>query len=300
MPNDRTAQTIIQPIKPRNSKELTAVPAVPSFSFADADSILDIEIQADQLLAYINKLTTLADRACTTAIRQNETTHLIEENRRAEMIHLRNHLDQQSAQIHEQQLALVRVEHESKSKIAILEARLQESNFHPSEQAELERLRSENANLARRLQQANMPDTEQQSRIQEDLESLNQELTALRQQLTARDETIKAKDGMIKNIEVDFRAKISALEQSLRETQTELKTQEAKLQDKEVLIHAAAAKEAELGNLIKRLSTECSKLSHELHEKNRRLVELESKQLLPTGDTRIWRRVIGHPQEDPQ
>ena len=69
MPNDRTAQTLIQPIKPQNSKELTAVPAVPSFSFADANSILDIEIQADQLLGYINKLTSLADQACTAAIR---------------------------------------------------------------------------------------------------------------------------------------------------------------------------------------------------------------------------------------
>jgi chromosome segregation ATPase len=300
MPSDRTAQTLIQPIKPRSSKELTAVPAVPSFSFSDANSILDIEIQADQLLAYINKLTSLADQACTTAIRQNETTQLVEENRRSEMINLRNHLDQQSAQIHEQRLALVRLEHESKSKIAILETKLQETESHRSEQTELERLRSENANLARRLRLADLPDEQHPSRIKEDIDSLNQELAALRQLLTTREETIQTKDGVIQRLEVDFRTKIVALEQSLRETQTELKTQEAKLKDKEVLIHAAAAKEAEIGNLIKRLSTECSKLSYELHEKNRRLVEIESKQPQPPADTKIWRRVIGHLQEDPQ
>src|SRR5262245_9304131 len=275
MPNDRTAQTLIQPIKPRNSKELTAVPAVPSFSFADANSILDIEIQADQLLAYINKLTSLADQACTAAIRQNETTHLVEENRRAEMINLRNHLDQQSTQIHEQQLALVRLEHESKSKIAILEARFQETKSHPGGQAELERLRSENANLTRRLKLAELPEKQQGSQIKDDVDSLSQELAALRQLLTKREETIKTKDGVIQKLEADFRTKIAALEQTLRETRAELKTQEAKAKEKEILIHATAAKEAEIGNLIKRLSTECSNLSNELHEKNRRLGEIE-------------------------
>src|SRR5262245_49353230 len=300
MPNDRTAQTLIQPIKPRNSKELTAVPAVPSFSFADANSILDIEIQADQLLAYINKLTSLADQACTAAIRQNETTYLVEENRRAEMINLRSHLDQQSAQLHEQQLALVRLEHESKSKIAILEAKLQETKTHGSEQGELERLRSENANLARRLRLAELPDKQQPSQIKEEFDSLNQELAALKRLLTTREETIKTKDGVIQKVEADFRAKITALEQNLRETHAELKTQEAKLKEKEVLIHAAAAKETEIGNLIRRLSAECSKLSNELHEKNRRLGEIESKQPQPAADTKIWRRVIGHLQEDPQ
>jgi chromosome segregation ATPase len=213
---------------------------------------------------------------------------------------LRNHLDQQSAQIHEQQLALVRLEHESKSKIAILETKLQETKFHQSKEDELERLRSENANLAGRVRRADMPEMQHPSQIQEDLESLNQELAALRHQLSARDETIKTKDGVIKNIEVDFRAKISALEQSLRETQAELKNQETRLKEKEALIHAAAGKEAEIGNLIKRLSSECSKLSNELHEKNCRLAELESKQLQPTSDARIWRRVIGHLEEDPQ
>jgi hypothetical protein len=105
MQNDRTARNITQPVRSNgNVKELVALPATPSFSLAEANSILDIEIQADQLLAYIDKLTSLADRACNTAIRQNETTHLIEENRRSEMINLRSHLDNQGAQLHEQQL----------------------------------------------------------------------------------------------------------------------------------------------------------------------------------------------------
>ncbi len=80
----------------------------------------------------------------------------------------------------------------------------------------------------------------------------------MRLQLAKRDETIQSKNNAIKNIEVDFRAKILALEQSLRDTQAELRNHEAKLKEKDALVQATAAKEAEMGNLIKRLSTECS------------------------------------------
>lgn len=301
MQNDLPARTITQPIKSHgNVKELVALPAAPSFSFAEANSILDIEIQADQLLAYINKLTSLADRACGTAIRQNETTHLIEENRRSEMINLRNHLDQQSAQLHEQQLALIRLEYESKAKIATLETQLHQTKFYRSEENELELLRSENTNIASRFHEAEALAKQAQSRIQGDLAPLNQEVAELRLQLAKRDETIQSKNSAIKNIELDFRAKILALEQSLRDTQAELKNQEAKLKEKDALIQASAAKEAEIGNLINRLSTECSNLSNELHDKNRRPAQIESKQVQPVADASIWRRVIGRLQEDPQ
>lgn len=300
MQNDRTARTITQPVRSHgNAKELVALPATPSFSLAEASSILDIEIQADQLLAYIDKLTSLADRACNTAIRQNETTHLIEENRRSEMINLRSHLDQQGTQLHEQQLALVRLEHESKAKIASLETQLQLAKLHRNEGSELQLLRAENANLTRRLHEAEALTKQAQPRVQGDLAPLNQEVAELRLQLAKRDETIQNKNSAIKNIELDLRAKILALEQNLRDVQAELKAHEAKLKEKDALIQATAAKEAEMGNLIKRLSNECSKLSNELHEKNRRPAQTELKQPQPIADAGIWRRVIGRLQEEP-
>ena len=301
MQNDRQARSITQPIKSHsNVKELVTLPATPSFSLSEANSILDIEIQADQLLTYINKLTSLADRACSTAIRQNETTHLVEENRRSEMINLRTHLDQQSAQLREQQLALIRLEHESKTKIASLENQLQQTKFHRNEENELELLRNENAKLARRLGEGEARAEQAQSHTQGDLAPLNQEVAELRLQLAKRDETIQNKNHAIKTIEGDFRAKILALEQSLRDTQAELKSHEAKLKEKDALVQATAAKETEMGNLIKRLSTECANLSNELHEKNRRLPQTEPKQGQPIADARIWRRVIGRLQEEPQ
>jgi chromosome segregation ATPase len=302
MQNDRTARIITQPPARShgNVKELVTLPATPSFSLAEANSILDIEIQADQLLAYIDKLTSLADRACNTAIRQNETTHLIEENRRSEMINLRSHLDQQGAQLHEQQLALVRLEHESKAKIATLETQLQLTKFQRNEQSELDSLRADNQSLARGLHEAQALAKQTQSRVQGDVGPLNQQVADLKLQLAKRDEMIQSKNSAIKNIELEFRAKILALEQNLRDTQAELNTHEAKLKEKDALIQATAAKEAEMGNLIKRLSSECANLSNELHEKNLRLAQAEPKQSPPIAEARIWRRVIGRLQEEPQ
>jgi len=301
MQNDRPASTVSQSVKSHGTvKELVPLPATPSFALDEANSILDIEIQADQLLAYINKLTSLADRACSTAIRQSETTHLVEENRRSEMINLRSHLDQQSAQLREQQLALLRLEHESKTKIASLENQLQQTKFHRNEENRLALLRDENAKLASLLREAESRAEQTQSHTQGDLAPHSQEVAELRLQLAKRDEAIQSKNNAIKNIEVDFRAKILALEQSLRDTQAELRNHEAQLKEKDALVQATAAKEAEMGNLIKRLSTECSTLSKELHQKNRKLAQTESKQGQPIADARIWRRVIGRLQEDPQ
>ena len=299
MQNDRPARTIVQPIKSHgNMKELVALPAAPSFSLAEANSILDIEIQADQLLAYINKLTSLADRACSTAISQNETTHLIEENRRSEMINLRHHLDQQSAQLREQQIALIRLEHESKSKIATLETQLQQSEFHRSEEKELELLRSKNAKLASQLHEAEALAKQDQSRVQGDFAPLEQEVAELRLQLAKRDATIQSKNSAIKNVELDFRAKILELEKNLRDAQAELKNQETKLAEKDALIKATAGKEAEIGNFIKRLSAECKNLSTELQEKTRRLAQLEGNKTQPAAESTVWRRVIGRLQEE--
>jgi chromosome segregation ATPase len=299
MQNDRPARTVTQSIKSHgNVKELVALPAAPSFSLAEANSILDIEIQADQLLAYINKLTSLADRACSTAISQNETTHLIEENRRSEMINLRNHLDQQSVQLHEQQLALIRLEHESKAKIATLETQLQQTRFHQSEETKLELLRNENANLARRLHEAEALAKQAQSPIQGDLAPLNQEVAELRLQLANRDKTIQIKNNMIKTIELDFRTKIVELEQCLRDGETKLHELQTTIKEKDALIQATAGKEAEIGKLIKRLSTECDRLNTELQEKSRLPAPMEPKKAQSVADSKIWRQVIGRFQEE--
>jgi chromosome segregation ATPase len=302
MQNDRSPLSSTQPRALDESKgQLIALPATPSFSLAEASSILDIEIQADQLLNYINKLTSLADRACSTAISQNETTQLIEENRRSEMNDLRKKLDQQNEKLHEQQVAIVRLEQDSKAQIATLETQLRRRETHRYEAQELELLRRENSDLVKRLSEAELRTTKQsQQRAHEPHASQNEEVAELRLKLASRDETIQAKNSAIKSLEADFRAKISELEQRLRDAQAELPKQEEKLKEKDALIQATAVKEAEMGNLIKRLSAECAALSAQLQEKPRALPSGDTKKNQITADNTIWRRVIGRLQEDPQ
>ncbi|MGH7817203.1 MAG: hypothetical protein ACREOR_07425, partial [Candidatus Binatia bacterium] len=74
-------------------KDVVSLPSLPSFALADENNIVDIEIQADHLLSYINKLTALADRACSTAIHQSESAQRLEANRQAEIKFLRQQLE---------------------------------------------------------------------------------------------------------------------------------------------------------------------------------------------------------------
>ena len=77
-----------------------------------------------------------------------------------------------------------------------------------------------------------------------------------------------------------------------------LQSCEAELEKKENLIRAAAAKEAELGKLITRLSSECEKLSSEPHD-NAPVAEQEKKQQGSLGDSPVWKKILGRIQEQP-
>jgi chromosome segregation ATPase len=275
-----------------------ALPATPSFSLAEADTIVDIEVQANQLLDYINKLTSLADRACSTAILQTETVQLIEENRNAEITNLRNQLEQQSTQFREQQLAMIRLEEGSKAQIATLEIQLRQTEIQRNEEKELRILRRKNAGLISRLDEAEEIAKQTEGRIHEQLAPLNQEVAELRLQLANRDKTIQTKNNMIKTIELDFRAKIVELEQRLRDSETKLHELQTTIKEKDALIQATAGKEAEIGKLIKRLSTECDRLNTELQEKSRLPAQLEPKKAPSVTDSKIWRQVIGRFQEE--
>jgi len=275
-----------------------ALPATPSFSLAEANTIVDIEVQANQLLDYINKLTSLADRACNTAILQTETVQLIEENRNAEITNLRNQLEQQSAQFREQQLAMVRLEEGSKAQITALEIQLRQAEIQRNEEKELRILRRKNVGLISRLDEAEEIAKQAETRIHEQLTPLNREVAELRLQLANRDKTIQAKNNMIKTIELDFRAKIVELEQRLRDSETTLHELQTTIKEKDALIQATAGKEAEIGKLIKRLSTECDKLNTELQEKSRIPAQLEPKKAPSVTDSKIWRQVIGRFQEE--
>ncbi|MBM4297226.1 MAG: hypothetical protein FJ143_05745 [Deltaproteobacteria bacterium] len=277
--------------------DLVSLPSLPSFALADENNIVDIEIQADHLLNYINKLTALADRACSTAIRQSESAQRTEENRQTEINFLRRQLEQANAAFREQQLAMTRLEQSAREQIAALETQLRQKEvYRIQREKEFIQLRSEHDSLAIRQTPAlrQLPWSQTHSEI----EPLKQEIADLKLQLANRDEAIQTKNHEIKAMELEFRAQIVELEQNLRDCQNELQIQQAKVKEKEALIQATAAKETEIGNLIKRLSSECEALNGELQQKSQVLAKIEGKKAQTGNDGKIWRRVIGRLQEE--
>jgi DNA repair exonuclease SbcCD ATPase subunit len=296
MQDHRNAQSLKEPGgRAAKTAEVVALPAIPSFSFGDAKNILDIEVQADQLLNYINKLTSLADRACTTALQQSETTQRVEDNRHSEVVYLRRQLDQANTQFREQQRAMTRLEQASRAQLTTLEKQLHRKEIETMER-EIDALRSNGAGMTIVREKPKQTEEPRQSVVQMETPPPNQELAHLKQQLAARDETIETKNRMIKAIEGDFQSKIAELEQRLRDTQQELQVQEAKVKEKDTLLQATAAKEVEMGNLIKRLSGECEQLNRELQQISQPRIA-DADKVPSGGETKIWRRVFGRLQE---
>lgn len=277
-----------------------ALPATPSFSLAEANSIVEIEVQADQLLGYIDKLTTLADRACTTAIRQSQTAHLIDASRHGEINDLRKKLDQQNEKLHEQEIAILRLQHESKAQIAAVEAQLRQSRVQVRHEPEQHFLRHENAQL-KRLNDSQEISTSKAEPDPTQLTTANDPtIVELKLQITNRDETILAKNNALKAIEEEHRARIAHLEERLREASASLEKHEEELKQKDRIIEATASKEAEMGNLIKQLSAECTALSEELQKSDPANLREETKPNAGVNESPLWRRVLGRLQEEPQ
>jgi DNA repair exonuclease SbcCD ATPase subunit len=261
---------------------------------SDANSILDIELQANQLFDYIDKLSSFADKACQNAINQTEWAQRSEENHQTELINLRRQLEQSNVALHERNIAYAVLEETTKAQRTELEKRLSEKQTQLSQrEEELKILTTEIASFIRH----------QQNQVEPlphlGVEPLNQEIAALKLDLVKRDEIIQAKNNALRKIENDFRSRIQELEQTVRANAISMEQQEAALKQKEALIQATAMKELEVGKLIKRLSTECEKLNAELHDKNRRLAQLEGAKSQPASEVKAWRQVVRRMQEEP-
>jgi chromosome segregation ATPase len=220
-------------------------------------------------------------------------------NRQSEITFLRQQLAHANTQFREQQQAMARLEQSSREQIAALETELRQKEVYSIQrEKEFIRLRSDHDSLATR--QFHTADSAQidDLRVQHQIEPLKHEIDELKLQLANRDEAIQTKNQEFKAMELNYRGKIVELEQRLRDSQAELQMQEAKLKEKEALIQASATKETEIGNLIKRLSSECETLNGELQQKSQVLARIKSKKDQPANDGKIWRRVIGRLQEE--
>ncbi len=273
---------------------------MPNLSFDDASGLAEIETQANQLLDYIGKLSNLADRACVTAIRQTETAQRSEETRQTEVATLRNQLEQSTSALQERNLAFTMLDNSSREQMASMEQRLRAAGRQLGErETEIASLNRQVDEFVSRSINPGYTAEQLEQEVAEKTAALNQEFTALKSQLSQRDELVQSKTNMFRKAEADFRANIVELEQRLKDAEGTVQRQETQLKDTEVVIQATAAKEVEIGKLIKRLSLECENLSNELQEKTRLMGQLDGKKPQTQPDKNVWRRMIGKLQDDP-
>lgn len=282
-----------------NEPEVT-VSDVPNLSFDDATGLAEIETQANQLLDYISKLSSLADRACVTAIRQTETAQRSEETRQTEVATLRNQLEQSTLALQERNLAFTMLETSSREQLVTMEQRLRGAERQLEErETEISSLNRQINELVNRPVTPGFTEEQLEEEVAKKTTALDQEIAELKGQLSQRDELVQSRANKFRKAEADFRATIIELESRIKEADGKLQLQETQLKDKEVVIQATAAKEVEIGKLIKRLSQECENLSNELQEKTRLMGQLDLKKPQTQPDKNVWRRMIGKLQDDP-
>ena len=256
-----------------------------SWSPSDTDSIVDIQIQANRLFDYMDKLNSFADRAFQSAISQTEWAQRFEGEHQTELKQLRHELELSRAALDDKNIAYAVLEKTTQAQFAKSEERLREleTQLNHREQ-ELQNLTTEIASFLK--YQKARDQTESHRDNAADLESFAQEIAALKLALAKRDETIQAKSNALHKVSMDFHAKIQDLEKTVRDNAIRLEQQEARLLEKDAVIQATATKEVEIGKLIKHLSSECDRLSKELQQKTQRLAQFE-KDKTP-GEVKAW------------
>jgi DNA repair exonuclease SbcCD ATPase subunit len=269
-----------------------------TFSLGETANFAEIEKQANQLLDYISKLSSVSDRSGHTTIHPSQPAQRRADARETESAGLRR-LEKTSPSLDQERPAAEPRNQGYKAQIDELQNQLNDKDSQLNEKnTELKHLRAEITCLLGRLNDAEESAKQIEAGVQQHLEPLNQEIAALKSRLTQQEETIQVKNNALKKLEMSHRASVTALEQQARELDTQIQSQEAQLKEKLDIIQATAKKEAEMGNLIKRLSSECQKLSLELQEKTRRLNELEGKKPQAAVEAGAWRRAIGRLQEE--
>lgn len=121
-----------------------------------------------------------------------------------------------------------------------------------------------------------------------EIQQKNEALQAREIELARLEETLKAKQSELENriqAEADQKSAIESCQLRLQETERELN-------EKNRCILAASAREAEIGKLIERLSSECERLSADLCEKRRIISRLETKTPCSLIKGKGWERFL--------
>jgi chromosome segregation ATPase len=255
-----------------------------------------VRTQANRFMNVLNELRSTSDRICNAADRETDCAEETAQDKKTELATLRLQLKEESLKA--RGLALRELEEAWQAKLEQNENQLRRREIQLSvREGALARLTSKVYRVISRLNQT-------ESESQKKAERLEAELTEVRRQLKAKDEHVAAKEPILEKLQAELKEKVKQLEHQLQATEAKLVGCETELKQKETLIQAAAAKEAEIGKLIKSLSSECDRLSCELHQKSLLIAQLEKRPRNPLGDaatlkTTIVKKVLARIQEQP-
>jgi chromosome segregation ATPase len=249
-----------------------------------------VHIQATPFLDALDNLKSASDRVCDLAGRETEPAGPVEQNTKTEIAALRLQLREESLKA--RVVALREMEEAWRAKIELIQnqVRAREVQLRVRE-SNLARLATKVYGVIGRL-------NETEAEAQRKTEQLESEIAGLRQQLQERDERLAAKKATPELAEA-LKENIKELEQQLQAAEQKLQSCESELKTKENLIQAAAAKEAELGKLIARLSSECERLASGARSKSPVASQLEKKQERSLTDSPVWKKIVGRIQEEP-
>jgi chromosome segregation ATPase len=254
----------------------------------------EVENHANRLLDLLNELRSLADAA----LREAECADRIEEALETEINGLRERIKEKDESIEAHGQALAKLEETSKAELSELQSRIQEHEIQLSNrEIQAQQLVSERDYVINRLKEAELVAGEAEARVQH-TERMEAEFTELRLQLSKREESLATRELALCRHDSDLKTSIHNLQLRLQDTEAKLASREREIKQKEALIEAAATREARIGRLIERLSSECEKLSTELCEKRLIFARLEDKRRHSTNGGKMWKKVLGLVQEE--
>ena len=267
---------------------------------SNVNYLSEIENHTNRLSMLLSELKSITDRACIAALKEAESADRIEESMESAIVTLRTQLEERDEDLQAKDEALKRNDKLWRAKFEQLEDGMRGKDAQwANRDNELKLARSEAEQLHTKLGQAELALQQTESQRRQFAERLEGEIAVLKLQLFSKEACLEEKERSLKRAEGELRAAIRDHQIRLRAAESKLAAVERECKHKESTIAAAALRESEIGKLIRRLSSECEKLTSELHEKSELIGRLEAKNHNFASGGKVWKKVIGLTQDQP-
>lgn len=228
------------------------------------------------------------------ALREAECADLIEKSMEADLESLCAEMKQKEEALQAQGINLANLEQSANAKLAEMENRVQNQMAELKDlESQGQQLTTERDDLVNRLHRAELTAKPAQAEARSFKEHLKAEFSELRAHLGTREEVLDSKGSDPRRAETEQKTEFQNLQLRLQELEAKLASQEKVLNEKDRGIHAASVREAGMGKLIERLSSECEKLSAQLCEKTLMAARFETKSrhsFLLKG--KVWEKLL--------